>query len=80
MSNYKVKTTNARIEDLKEELIDEISIVDDKSKVVTVEPTAIEADRGKIITIAGTAGVADVVKICVKGNDDKYTYKTITIS
>ena len=72
MSKYKIKSTNARIEDLKE-LADEI-------KVVSAAPTAVEADRGKIIVVAGATGVADTVKICVKGTDDKYSYKTVTIS
>ena len=73
---YKVKSTNARIEEAKELALFEA----DEVKVVTVAPTAVVADRGKLIILDGGTGVADVVKICVKGADNAYSYKTVTIS
>jgi len=76
MSKYKVKSTNARIADAKEETLAEA----EESLVVTVAPTAVAADRGKLITIDGGTGVADIVQICVKGADNAYSYKTVTIS
>lgn len=79
MSKYKVKSTNARIADAKEELDGKNSLAEEVENVTEL-PTAVEADRGKIKVILGGTGVADVVKICVKGTDDLYAYKTITIS
>jgi len=73
---YKVKSTNARIEEAKALALSEA----DEVKVVTVAPTAVVADRGKLIILDGGAGVADIVKICVKGADNAYSYKTVTIS
>lgn len=73
--NQKVKSTLQRMAQVQKDLD-----AAEEIKVVAVAPTAVEADRGKIIIIAGAAGSADIVKICVKGTDDKYTYKTITIS
>ena len=70
--NQKIKSTLQRMAELKETA--------DEVKVVAVAPTAVEADRGKIIIVAGATGAADTVKICVKGTDDKYSYKTVTIS
>lgn len=73
--NQKVKSTLQRMAELQKntEAAEEV-------KVVAVAPTAVEADRGKIIIVNGGTGVADVVQICIKGTDDKYSYKTVTIS
>jgi len=70
--NQKVKSTLQRMAELQKDT--------EEIKVVAVAPTAVAADRGKIIIVAGAVGAADVVKICVKGTDDLYTYKTVTIS
>lgn len=38
------------------------------------EPTANLANAGKIIYTAGGAGVADMVRICLKNDDDTYSW------
>jgi|GEM_PF-6316285 len=73
--NQKVKSTLQRVAELQKGLD-----VAEEIKVVTVAPTAVAADRGRIIIIDGGAGVADIVKVCVKGADNNYSYKTVTIS
>ena len=55
-------------------------IAAEEVKVVEEAPTAIAADRGKFITVAGATGVTDIVMVCVKGTDNAYSYKTVTIS
>ena len=73
--NQKVKSALQRMAELQKGLD-----VAEEIKVVAAAPTAVEADRGKIIVVAGATGVADTVNICVKGTDDKYSYKAVTIS
>ena len=77
--NSKVKSTLQRMAQLQKDL-DTVEAIADEITVVAEAPTAVEADRGKIIIIDGGEGVADIVKICVKGTDDKYSYGTITVS
>jgi len=82
----KIKSTNTRIEDAKAIALAAsasalaTATAAEEVSVVTEAPTAVVVDRGKFITIDGGAGVADIVKICVKGTDDLYSYKTVTIS
>ena len=82
----KIKSTNTRIEDAKATALAAsaaalaVATAAEESTVVTEAPTAVVADRGKFITIDGGTGVADILKVCVKGTDDLYTYKTVTIS
>lgn len=73
--NQKVKSTLQRVAELQKGLD-----AAEEIKVVAEAPTAVEADRGKIIVVAGATGAADTVNICVKGTDDKYSYKAVTIS
>lgn len=73
--NQKVKSTLQRMAELQKGLD-----VAEEIKVVTVAPTAVAADRGKIIILDGGTGVADIVKICVKGTDNAYSYMTVAIS
>jgi len=82
----KIKSTNTRIADAKETALAAsatalaTATAAEEVSVVTVAPTAVVADRGKLIILDGGTGVADVVKICVKGADNAYSYKTVTIS
>ena len=82
----KIKSTNTRIEDAKLTVLAAsatalaTAIAAEEVSVVTEAPTAVVADRGKFIIIDGGAGVADIVKVCVKGTDNAYSYKTVTIS
>jgi hypothetical protein len=78
MSKYKVKSTNARIADTKEELEGEILLAEEIENVTEL-PTAVEAHRGKIKVLLGGTGVADVPYICIKNASDEYEYDTITI-
>jgi hypothetical protein len=43
-------------------------------------PTPAVGLRGQFAVVTGGAGVADTLRVCLKGADDLYTWKTVTVS
>lgn len=80
--NQKVKSTLQRMAQVQKDLdtAEAAALAAEEISVVAEAPTAVATDRGKIIILDGGTGVADIVKVCVKGTDDEYSYVTVTVS
>lgn len=79
MANYKIKSTNNRIKEAKEELDLKITAAEEVRSGAEL-PTAVAADRGKIFVVLGGAGVADTIHVCIKVAGGTYAWKAITIA